>query len=91
MGLLWLAACSCNVAQLMSVTMRGSIIAAIPMKEVHFGLVTSLFTWVNGADLNTPEISRCSNCRDSGWVSLQRQTGRYFPLWITQGNRYEPG
>src|SRR5947208_1244605 len=48
-ALLWLAACSCNVAQLMIVNMHGSIIAAIPMNEAHFGLITSMSTWAIGA------------------------------------------
>jgi MFS family permease len=48
-GLLWLAACSCNVAQLMIVNMHGSIVAAIPMNEAHFGLITSMATWAIGA------------------------------------------
>jgi MFS family permease len=48
-GLLWLAACSCNVAQLMIVNMHGSIVAAIPMNEAHFGLITSMSTWTIGA------------------------------------------
>lgn len=47
-GLLWIAACSYNVAQLMIVTMHTSIVATIPMTEANFGLMTSIFPWVFG-------------------------------------------
>ena len=47
-GLLWLVACINWTARGMIVTMHGSVIAAIPMTEAQFGLLTSSFAWTYG-------------------------------------------
>ncbi|MDB6169605.1 MAG: major facilitator superfamily 1, partial [Verrucomicrobia bacterium] len=45
-GLLWVAGCSNYLTRTMLTTMRGSIMADIPMTEAQFGLLTSVFLWV---------------------------------------------
>ncbi|MCX6948242.1 MAG: MFS transporter [Opitutae bacterium] len=44
-ALLWLAGGSNYLTRTMLTTMRGSIIADVPMTEVQFGLLTSVFLW----------------------------------------------
>ncbi|MEO6004843.1 MAG: MFS transporter [Opitutus sp.] len=45
-GLLWFAGCSNYLTRTMLTTMRGSIMADIPMTEAQFGLLTSAFLWI---------------------------------------------
>ncbi len=45
-GVLWLAGASNYLTRTMLTTMRGSIMADIPMTEAQFGLLTSIFLWV---------------------------------------------
>jgi len=45
-GLLWMAGGSNYLTRTMLTTMRGSIMAEIPMTEAQFGLLTSGFLWV---------------------------------------------
>jgi len=47
-ALLWLAACMDYLTRVMLTTMHGSVVAAIPMTETQFGLLTSSFLWVYG-------------------------------------------
>ena len=46
LALLWLVAFSYYLTRNMLTTMHGSIVAAIPMTEKQFGLLTSVFLWV---------------------------------------------
>lgn len=48
-ALLWMVGCLNYLDRVMLTTMRGSVIAAIPMTEAQFGLLTSAFLWVYGA------------------------------------------
>src|ERR1700722_12387510 len=48
-GRLWCEACVNLVARNMITTMHGSLVAAIPMSEAQFGLLTSAFMCVYGA------------------------------------------
>lgn len=48
-GALWLVACLNYLARNMVTTMHGSLVAAIPMTEAQFGLLTSAFLCVYGA------------------------------------------
>ncbi len=48
-GLLWVVACLNYLDRIMITTMRGSIVAAIPMSDAQFGLLTSVFLWVYGS------------------------------------------
>ena len=45
-GLLWMVACLNLLDRIMLTTMRGSVMAAIPMTDAQFGLLTSVFLWV---------------------------------------------
>jgi MFS family permease len=45
-GFLWLAGASNYLTRTMLTTMRGSVMADIPMTEAEFGLLTSIFLWV---------------------------------------------
>lgn len=45
-GLLWFAGSSNYLTRTMITTMRGSIMAEIPMTEAQFGLLTSAFLWI---------------------------------------------
>ncbi len=45
-GLLWVVACLNLIDRIMLTTMRGSVMAAIPMTDAQFGLLTSVFLWV---------------------------------------------
>jgi len=45
-GFLWLAGASNYLTRTMLTTMRGSVMADIPMTEAQFGLLTSIFLWV---------------------------------------------
>jgi MFS family permease len=47
-GLLWVVGCFNYLDRVMITTMRGSIVAAIPMSDAQFGLLTSVFLWVYG-------------------------------------------
>ncbi len=47
-GLLWFVGCFNYLDRVMITTMRPSLIAAIPMTDAQFGLLTSLFLWVYG-------------------------------------------
>jgi MFS family permease len=47
-GLLWLVALLNYLDRLLLVSMRESIVHAIPMTDAQFGLLTSLFLWVYG-------------------------------------------
>ena len=47
-GLLWFVACLNYLDRVMITTMRGSLVAAIPMTDAQFGLLTSVFLWVYG-------------------------------------------
>jgi MFS family permease len=47
-ALLWLVACMDYLTRVMLTTMHTSIVAAIPMTETEFGLLTSSFLWVYG-------------------------------------------
>ena len=47
-GLLWVVGCFNYLDRVMITTMRGSLIAAIPMSDAQFGLLTSVFLWVYG-------------------------------------------
>ena len=47
-ALLWFIACLNYLARNMIATMHGSILATIPMSEVQFGLLTSVFLWTYG-------------------------------------------
>lgn len=47
-ALLWVVACLNYLDRNMITTMRGSVIAAIPMTEAEFGLLTSMFLWIYG-------------------------------------------
>jgi len=47
-GLLWVVGCLNYLDRVMITTMRGSLIAAIPMTDAQFGLLTSVFLWVYG-------------------------------------------
>jgi MFS family permease len=44
-ALLWFVGCFNYLVRMMLTTMHGSIVAAIPMNEAHFGLLTSAFLW----------------------------------------------
>ena len=46
LALLWLVAFSYYLTRNMLTTMHGSIVAAIPMSDTQFGLLTSVFLWV---------------------------------------------
>jgi MFS family permease len=48
-GALWVVACLNYLARNMVTTMHGSLVAAIPMSEAQFGLLTSAFLCVYGA------------------------------------------
>src|SRR5271154_4835437 len=48
-GALWIVACLNYLARNMVTTMHGSLVAAIPMSEAQFGLLTSAFLCVYGA------------------------------------------
>jgi MFS family permease len=45
-GLLWLVGCLNYLDRVMITTMRPSVVAAIPMTDAQFGLLTSVFLWV---------------------------------------------
>ena len=45
-GLLWVVAALNYLDRVMLTTMRGSLVAAIPMTDAQFGLLTSVFLWV---------------------------------------------
>ena len=45
-GLLWVVAGLNYLDRVMITTMRGSLVAAIPMTDAQFGLLTSVFLWV---------------------------------------------
>jgi len=45
-GLLWLVACLNYIDRVMIATMRGSLVAAVPMTDAQFGLLTAVFLWV---------------------------------------------
>ncbi|SDS47694.1 MFS transporter [Opitutus sp. GAS368] len=45
-GFLWLAGASNYLTRTMLTTMRGSVIADIPMTDAQFGLLTTIFLWV---------------------------------------------
>lgn len=45
-GLLWFVALLNYLDRVMITTMRGSLVAAIPMSDAQFGLLTSVFLWV---------------------------------------------
>ena len=47
-GLLFFVAAMNYMARVMITTMHGSIVAAIPMSEAEFGLLTSVFLWTYG-------------------------------------------
>lgn len=47
-GLLWFVALLNYLDRLMITTMRDPIVAAIPMSDAQFGLLTSVFLWVYG-------------------------------------------
>ncbi len=47
-GLLWFVAVLNYLDRSMITTMRGSLVAAIPMTDAQFGLLTSVFLWVYG-------------------------------------------
>ncbi len=47
-ALLWFVGCFNYLVRIMLTTMHGSLVAAIPMTEAHFGLLTSAFLWVYG-------------------------------------------
>ena len=47
-GLLWFVACLNYLDRIMITTMRGSMIAEIPMTETQFGMLTAVFLWVYG-------------------------------------------
>ncbi len=47
-ALLWLAALFDYLTRVMPTTMHGSLVAAIPMTDTQFGLLTSSFLWVYG-------------------------------------------
>jgi len=47
-GLLWFVALFNYLSRVMMPTMHGSIVAAIPMSEAEFGLLTSAFLWIYG-------------------------------------------
>ncbi len=48
-GLLWTVALLNYLDRVMLTTMRGSLVAAIPMTDAQFGLLTSVFLWVYAA------------------------------------------
>ena len=48
-ALLWMVGCLNYLDRVLVTTMRGSLVAAIPMTEAQFGLLTSVFLWVYGA------------------------------------------
>lgn len=48
-GLLWVVAALNYLDRLMITTMRDPIVAAIPMSDAQFGLLTSVFLWVYGS------------------------------------------
>ena len=48
-GLLWVVGCFNYLDRVMITTMRGSVVAAIPMTDAQFGLLTSVFLWVYAA------------------------------------------
>jgi len=45
-GLLCVVACLNYLDRVMLTTMRGSVVAAVPMTDAQFGLMTSVFLWV---------------------------------------------
>lgn len=47
-ALLWVAGCLNYVDRVTLTTMRGSLMASIPMSDAQFGLLTSSFLWVYG-------------------------------------------
>ena len=47
-GLLWVVGCLNYLDRGMINTMRGSLVAAIPMTDAQFGLLSSVFLWVYG-------------------------------------------
>ena len=47
-GLLWFVACLNYLDRNIVTNMRGSIVAAVPMTDAEFGLLTSAFLWVYG-------------------------------------------
>jgi MFS family permease len=48
-GLLWVVGAFNYLDRVMITTMRGSVVAAIPMTDAQFGLLTSVFLWVYAA------------------------------------------
>lgn len=48
-ALLWLVGCLNYLDRIMITTMHGSLVAAIPMTEAQYGLLTSVFLWVYAA------------------------------------------
>jgi MFS family permease len=47
-GLLWFVGFFNYVVRIMVTTMHGSLVAAVPMDEAQFGLLSSVFLWVYG-------------------------------------------
>src|SRR6185436_3333637 len=47
-ALLCVVGCLNYLDRIMLVTMRSSVVAAVPMTEAQFGLLTSIFLWVYG-------------------------------------------
>src|SRR4051812_24483501 len=48
-GLLWFVGLLNYLDRLVITTMRESVVAAVPMTEAQFGLLTSIFLWIYGA------------------------------------------
>lgn len=46
LALLWVVGFSCYLTRNLLTTMHGSLVAAIPMSDTQFGLLTSVFLWV---------------------------------------------
>jgi MFS family permease len=47
-ALLWVVGCLNYLDRVILTTMRGSVVAAIPMTEAQFGLLLSVFLWIYG-------------------------------------------
>ena len=47
LALLWVVGFSCYLTRNLLTTMHGSLVAAIPMSDTQFGLLTSVFLWNN--------------------------------------------
>ena len=64
-GLLWIVACLNYLDRVMITTMHGSLVAAIPMTDAQFGLLTSVFLWVYGviSPFTGYLADRCSRSR----------------------------